>query len=127
MADDEARRLTADADRRLAALARSVLNGAKKGKKKTSRRKRGEKGGVYYHLVFVVGGVGLFLWGFTHGNTVPDGRWLLAMLVSGAGLACLVAFGRSYRRTEDRGAARTAKLEGRVQQHQGSEHFLDGA
>lgn len=90
------------------------------------RTRLNERGGINTGIALIVGCVGLFLYGLTHGNTVPDGHWLLGMLIVGLAVFGLVAFGRSYRKTERESAARTEKVEGKVQQHQGSEHHQDG-
>lgn len=85
-----------------------------------------ERGGINTGIALIVGCVGLFLFGLTHGNTVPDGHWLLGMLIVGLAVFGLVTFGRNYRQTERNGAAYTENVEGRTQQHQGSEHHQDG-
>ncbi|MEV6413887.1 hypothetical protein [Kribbella sp. NPDC051718] len=87
---------------------------------------RDERGGINAGIALIVGCVGLFLFGFTHPSRVPDGHWLLGMLIVGLVVMALVAFGRSYRRTERASAIYTEKVEGRTQQHQGSDHHQDG-
>lgn len=121
VADDEAKRLTADADRRLRALNSSVVNGAKKQAAPPEPRRGATRG-----IAFIVACVALFLWGFHRGTSVPDGRWLLAVLLLGAFLAAVVLAGRSYRRSERRSAAYTEKIQGRLKQYQGTDRYQDG-
>lgn len=129
VADDEAKRLQADADRRLRALNSSVVKGAKKqaARKTTPRRKRGQQGGATTGMALIVGCVGLFLWGFSHGSTRPDGKWLLSVLIVGGALAGFVYAGRRYRANERTAAEYTAEMEDRLQQDTTGAHLLDGA
>lgn len=120
VADEEAERLTADADRRLRALNSSVVKGAARPAEPKPRR------GATRGIAFIVACVALFLWGFHRGTSVPDGRWLLAVLLLGAFLAVVVLAGRAYRRSERRSAAYTEKVQGRLKQYQGTDRYQDG-
>lgn len=117
------KRLDKDRDRRLRALDRSAHAPVKKTPK---RPKRGQQGGVTRGMALIVACVGLFLWGFHHGTTAPDGKWLLAVLILAAVLALFVVAGRRYRQRERADAKRTEDLEGRLKQYEGSDRYQDG-
>lgn len=100
----------------LAALTRSVLNGGRK-----------QKGSVHRGLVVVVAGLGLAGWGWAHGSSAPDGRWLLAVVIVAAGLALIVVAGRRYVQHDRADAAYTKDIEKRVRQDRTGAHYQDGA
>ena len=121
------RRLSKDADKRLTALDRSVVKGAKKAAAK-GRPKRGEdQGEIRARLVIVVGGLGLFGWGWSHGSRTPDGRWILAVAILGAVVLLFATGAVKYRRRERSDAARTKRIEDRLEQNTSTDHYLDGA
>lgn len=103
------------AQKGLRALTRSVL-----GKKK-------QGGSLGRGLVFVITGIGLFLFGLLQAGHHPDMRVVGGCAIVGAAVLAIGTSVSNYRRTEKAGAARTAKVEGRVQQSTSTEHFLDGA
>jgi len=121
------RRLNKDADKRLAALNRSVVNGAKKAQAKGNQKRGKDQGSVRRALIIVVAGLGLFAWGWSHGSRTPDGRWLAAVAILGLVVLLFATGAVKYRRREAADAARTKRIEDRLQQNTSTDHYLDGA
>lgn len=90
-------------------------------------RKRiyGERGGIHigvaFIVVLVVGGV----WGWTHSSSAPNGATLLALLVLAVAVAVPALVIRASRRADRIAAARTAKVQERVQQDTTGDHIWD--
>lgn len=107
--------LDRDADRRMEALARSIANG----------KPCNEHGGLSPRAAIVIAGIGLFVWGWSHGSRTPDGRWLVAVAIVGVTLLVLFTFGWRYRRRERLDAAYTKRMESGLQQDTSGDHIWD--
>lgn len=128
MAKDEVtpRRLDRDADKRMGALARSVLRGGKKKAAPKTGPKRGQQGSAARGIVFVTVLIGLFLFGLVNVGHHPDMRVVAAAaIVGGVGLLMASSFGR-YRRHDEADKAATEKVEQRILPSTSTDHFLDG-
>jgi hypothetical protein len=127
MAKDEVtpRRLTKDADRRLAALDRSAHAPVKKAAAK--KPKRGEQGGLALGVAVILTCLGLGLWGWTHSSSSPNGATLVAVLLLGLVLAAAVLLIGTGRRRDDRDRAYTEEQLEHLQQDRSGAHYLDGA
>jgi hypothetical protein len=112
----KSRALDADTDRRLVLLHQSVVQPVE------HRPRRRMPIGV---AVPITGG-GLFVWGWTHSSSAPDGRALLALAVIGLVVLLSVLGIGNYRRLDRADAARTAEIEKRLQQNTSGAHHLDG-
>lgn len=110
----ENKALTQDADRRLRALDRSARAKA-----------RGQKGGATFGVLLFVVCLGGFGWGWFHSSTAPNGATLLAVLIVAAAVLIIGTFGHLYRRSEQRGRARTKRMEDRLQQDTTGDHIWD--
>jgi hypothetical protein len=84
-----------------------------------------EAGGVNVVVAFVVGFVGLFLWGFAHGSRTPNGAWIAGVAIVGAFVLVLATGIAGYRRRERRDKARTDDVVPRLQQDTSGQHYWD--
>jgi hypothetical protein len=78
-------------------------------------------------LVLIAVGLGLFVWGWTHGSRTPNGAWLLAVAIVGTTVLIFATFGVRYRRGERRDAAYTKRMEAGMRQDTTGDHIWDGA
>lgn len=115
MPDLEAIELDRDADQRMDALARSIVNG----------RPCTDHGRIHPGVLFPLAGIGAFAWGWTHSSSSPNGATLLVVLIIGATLLILAVFVAWYRRAEREGAAYTADVESRTQSDTSGAHIWD--
>lgn len=88
--------------------------------------RHGDAGRINAALAIIVAGVGLFLWGWSHSNSRPDGAWIAAVAVIGAVVLLLATGAVTYRRRERADAAYTAEMEKRLNQDTTGDHYLDG-
>lgn len=89
--------------------------------------KRDQTGAINVGIAFIVGCVGLFLWGFTHSSRTPNGAWVAAVAIVGAIVLILATGITTHRRREREAAAATEATVKRLKQDTSGAHYLDGA
>lgn len=106
---------------------RSRRNGLTTLRQVIAEYERAQQGGLGLGIAFIITLIGLFLFGLLQSGRHPDMRVVAAAAIVGALVLFVGVCITGYRRQDRQGAARTDKIEGRVQQSTSTEHFLDGA
>jgi hypothetical protein len=84
-----------------------------------------DTGGINVGVALIVGFVGLFLWGWSHANSRPDGAWIAGVAIVGAFVLVLATGITGYVRRERRDKARTDDVVPRMQQDTSGQHYWD--
>lgn len=85
----------------------------------------GQRGGIKVGVAIIVAGVGLFLWGFSHGSRSPNGAWIAAVAIVGAVVLVLATGIVGYRRRERRDKEYTEDVLPRLRQDTSGDHIWD--